>query len=312
MGKKLINSTHIEGLLYQHSLELKTSGENSKNPGTEYITGNIEIATDGNIVNIVPVHFTYVTATTAKGKSNDTFTALKNIIDKVYKSCMEHGKDNATKFRIDSAIGLNEFYSDRNGQEELISVKRNEGGFLHVTPTLEPEESKRNRFDVDMLITGARHIEPDEEKKITEKVIVKGAIFNFRGDIMPVEFSATDPRAMAYFEGLEASSKNPIFTRIKGAQISESVKTTVTANSAFGAPDVKEYTNIKKDFVIDWAAEEPYEWDTEETLTAATVETAMKNRELALAEMKKRADDYKASKGNAISSTAPASGGFNF
>ena len=34
MKATMKNTTHIEGLLYQHSLTLKTSGENSKNPGT--------------------------------------------------------------------------------------------------------------------------------------------------------------------------------------------------------------------------------------------------------------------------------------
>ena len=34
MKATMKNTTHIEGLLYQHSLSLKTSGENSKNPGT--------------------------------------------------------------------------------------------------------------------------------------------------------------------------------------------------------------------------------------------------------------------------------------
>ena len=80
MAKKFINNTHIEGVLYQHDLALKVSGENSKNPGTEFISGIIEIATDNAGVNIVPVHFTYVTAMTFKGKPNDTFNTLKNII----------------------------------------------------------------------------------------------------------------------------------------------------------------------------------------------------------------------------------------
>mgnify|MGYP007069880122 CR=1 FL=1 len=32
--KAMSNSTHIEGLVYEHSLELRVTGENSKNPGT--------------------------------------------------------------------------------------------------------------------------------------------------------------------------------------------------------------------------------------------------------------------------------------
>ena len=79
--KAMINRSHIEGLLYEHALELRTSGPNSKNPGTEFIMGTVSIATDDAQVNIVPVHFTYVTATTAKGSANATFGVLKDIID---------------------------------------------------------------------------------------------------------------------------------------------------------------------------------------------------------------------------------------
>jgi hypothetical protein len=32
--KKMINKSHIEGRVYQHTLELKTAGPNSAHPGT--------------------------------------------------------------------------------------------------------------------------------------------------------------------------------------------------------------------------------------------------------------------------------------
>ena len=114
--KAVINRTHIEGILYEHALEMKVSGPNSKNPNTQFISGTVSIATDNACVNIVPVHFTYVTATTSKGTANATFTTLKNIIDGVIGTYMKDGKEKAGKLRIDSAIGLNEFYSDRNGK----------------------------------------------------------------------------------------------------------------------------------------------------------------------------------------------------
>lgn len=138
--RTMINKTHIEGLLYEHALELKTSGPNSKNPGTQFISGTVSIATDNAGVNIVPVHFTYVTATTASGKTNATYGTLKNIIDGVIGTVMKDGKDKAGKLRIDSALGLNEFYSDRNGKEELVSAKRNEGGFVHTVDVLAEDE----------------------------------------------------------------------------------------------------------------------------------------------------------------------------
>jgi hypothetical protein len=306
--RKMVNTTHIEGTLYQHDLTLKVTGENSKNPGTEFISGNVEIATDDAGINIVPVHFTYVTATTAKGSANATFNVLKNIIDGVYKTVMTDGADKATMLRIDSAIGLNEFY-DRNDQ--FVSVKRNEGGFVHVAPSIAEDEKTRNTFECDIIINNVIHVEGDEEKGTTDKSTVKGVIFNFRNDLMPVEFSVTNPKAMAYFEGLGASNSNPIFTKIKGRQISESIVRRVEEESAFGEPSIKEYKSTRKDFVITWAAKEEYEWDSESSILATELRDAMANREIALAEMKKRSDDYKASQGKPAAA-APAAGAFNF
>ena len=308
--RKMINKTYIEGLLYEHKLELKESGPNSKNPGTKFISGTIDIATDNAGVNIVPVHFTYVTEKTAKGSTNATFTTLMNIIDQKFGTVMGNGKDNAVKLRIDSALGLNEFYSDRNGTEELVSVKRNEGGFVHVADSLTEDENARNTFTCDMLITNVSVKEADEEKNLPEKAIIKGAIFDFRGSLLPVEFSAINPKAIAYFESLEASSKNPTLTKLWGRQVSETIVRTITEESAFGEDSVREVKSSRKDFVITGASKEPYEWDTEETITANELAEAIANRETYLATMKQRQDEYKASQGANVA--APSNAGFNF
>lgn len=308
--KKMINRTKIEGYLYQHTLELKESGPNSKNPGTQFISGNVDIATDEAMTNVVTVHFTYTTATTGSGKTNATFNVLKDIIDNKLCNVMAHGADNAAKLSIDSAIGLNEFYSDRNGTEELVSAKRNEGGFVRVVSSLNEDENMRNTFDCDMVITQTRLIEPDEEKNLPEKLILKGAIFDFRNSLLPVEFSVLNPNAISYFEGLGVSSTSPVFTRLQGRQISEIITRTVTQESAFGAPIVKNYSSTRKDYVITWAAAEPYTWDDEESITANEMKEVMANRETYLATLKSRQDEYKASRNQAPA--APAQGGFNF
>lgn len=308
--KKCINVTHIEGLLYEHKLELKESGPNSKNPGTKFISGTIDIATDDAGINIVPVHFTYVTEKTTKGSTNATFTTLMNIIDKKFGTVMANGKENAVKLRIDSALGLNEFYSDRNGTEELVSVKRNEGGFVHVADSLAEDENTRNTFTCDMLITNVSIKEADEEKNLPEKAVIKGAIFDFRGSLLPVEFSAINPKAIAYFESLEASSKNPTFTKLWGRQVSETITRTITEESAFGEDSVREVKSSRKDFVITGASKEPYDWDSEETITANELAEAIANRETYLATMKQRQDEYKASQGANVA--APSNSGFNF
>lgn len=311
--RNVINTTHIEGKLYEHNLTLKTSGPNSKTPGTEFITGTVSVATDDACTNVVSVHFTYVTAITAKGGANATFNLLKSIIDKNTKSIMEHGADEANYIRIDSAIGLNEFYSDRSGKEELVSAKRNEQGFVHPMAANDlRNESERNTFKCDMLITGVTLKEADEEKGLAEKAIVKGAIFDFRKSLLPVEFSVSDPGGIDYFMGLGASQSEPVFTQVWGNQISETIIRKEEVPSAFGDTQIKETKSTRKDFVITGAKPETYEWDSDD-ITAAEVAKMQADREVYLADIKKRQDEYKASKGNvAPAAAAPKNGAFNF
>ena len=312
MKKTMINQTHIEGILYEHALEAKVTGDTSKNPGTPFITGTISIATDDKLTNIVPIHFTYVTATFGSGKPNDTYTTLNNIVNGTFGSYMKDGADKAVKLRVDSAIGLNEFFTDRNGKEELVSAKRNEGGFVHKVDALDEDEKVRNTFKVDMVINGVTRTEADEEKNIPEKVVVKGAIFDFRKSLMPVEFSATNPNAMNYFEGLGATQKEPVFTCVWGRLVSETIVRQIRTESAFGEDEVREVKNTRRDFVITGAAKDPYVWDDESSITAAELNEAIQKREVELAAMKKRQDEYKASKGKITPAAAPAQGGFNF
>jgi hypothetical protein len=299
-------------VLYEHALEAKVSGDTSKNPGTPFISGTISIATDDAMTNIVPIHFTYVTATFGSGKPNDTYTTLNNIVNGTFGTYMKDGADKAVKLRVDSALGLNEFYTDRNGKEELVSAKRNEGGFVHKVDALDEDEKVRNTFKVDMIINGVTRTEADEEKNIPEKVTVKGAIFNFRKDLMPVEFSATNPNAMNYFESLDASQQAPVFTCVWGRQVSEVITRQIRTESAFGEDEVREVKNTRRDFVITGAAKDPYVWDDESSITAVELNEAIQKREIDLAAMKKRQDEYKASKNKIQPAAAPTQSGFNF
>ena len=162
-----------------------------------------------------------------------------------------------------------------------------------------------------MIINCVTHVDADEERGLPEKVVVKGAIFNFRKDLMPVEFSATNPNAMRYFENLDASQREPVFTCVWGRQVSETVVKQIRTESAFGEDEVREVKNTRRDFVITGASKEPYMWDDESSITVAELNAAIQKREIDLAAMKKRQDEYKASK-NRITPAAPAQGGFNF
>lgn len=294
MKKKMINEVHVEGWVYDHKLEIKVTGDTSKNPGTTYINGVLNVATDDACMNVVPVYYTYVTATTASGKSNNTFVVLKSIIDGA-PTVVSHGKDAATKVRIDSAVNLNEWYQD---EKTLVSNKRVEGGFIHVVTNepLNEDEAQRSRFKCDMLITGIFENEGDPERNLPAKTIVKGYIFNFRNQLLPVEFSAIDPNAQKYFMRQECSPNHPFCTWVRGKVVSQTVVIKETEESAFGGSEVRERKTSVRDYVITGANPEPYSWDDEAFITAKEMSEALATREVDLAAMKKRGEDYRQAK----------------
>ncbi len=297
------NREHVEGYVYQHDLAVKTvQNTESENFGKEFIAGTIEVAVDEAGLNVIPVHFTYVTETSSKGTKNATFTNLKKIIDE-NKTWLSVGKDNALKVKIDTALALNDFYAQDGN---LVSMKVNEGGFVTLVTVL-CEESQRNTWKADMLITGVNRVEADPERNIkADYLTVKGAIFNFRNAILPVEFKLTDERGFGYFENLGASSAEPVYTQVWGVINCESKVITITEESAFGEPAVRTVNKSSKEWLITGTYPESkvYEFGVEETMTVEDIQKAMQDREVLLADIKKRAEDYKASKNSAI--PAPA------
>jgi hypothetical protein len=313
MKKTMINNTHIEGVLYEHDLQAKVSGDTSKNPGTPFITGTISIATDDAMTNIVPIHFTYVTATFGSGKPNDTYTTLNNIVNGTFGSYMKDGAEKAVKLRVDSALGLNEFFTERNGKEELVSAKRNEGGFVHiVTDDLNADEKARSFFKADMLITGTRDVEANPERNLPAKLILKGYIFDFRNAIMPVEFSVLNPNGMKYFANLDVSERHPVLTTVWGNQVSQTTYREITEESAFGEAHVRKVPSSVKDYVVTGTAKEPALWDDEDGILASEFNEAMANREVYLATVKQRQEEYQASRKNAAPVASTAKSGYNF
>lgn len=313
--RKTINTTHIEGWLYQHALSLKVTGEKSKNPGTQFINGTIDVATNDAMTNIVTIHFSYVTPTYARsGSPNATFNALQNIINGVTCNVIEHGADRAAKIRIDSQVGLNEFWSTRNNPEgEVVSQIRNEGGFIHVVQTVAAAEGLRDIFKTDMVVTGVRRIEADPTRGREEKVEIKGYVFDFRNALLPVTYYAYGG-GMDHFEALEASVNNPVFLCVNGHQVSKTVTTVrESENSGWGETFAQEVTSTQREFVVT-GADSPYEWDTEESITAQEYKEALQNREMAIAEIKTRQEEYEASRAQtqAPASTANFASGFNF
>lgn len=299
--RKAQNTERIEGRIYQHDLTVKqVQNQASENYGKDFINGNLEIATDEEGLNVIKVHFTYVTETNKNGAKNATYANLKKIIDD-NKTWTSVGKDDAQKVRVDTALALNDFY---NNNDELVSAKTNEGGFVTLINEL-GEENERNTFSVDMVITTVTHVDKDEEKHIDEEyTLVRGAIFNFRNDLLPVDFKVKSKDGMKYFEDLGATGSEPVYTRVWGKIISETSTSTVEVESAFGEPAVRTYRNSNKEWIITGTAKVPYEFGDENILTADELTKAMQDRQVYLADVKKRADEYKANRAAGTTATS--------
>lgn len=302
--KKTTNREHIEGYLFEHKLEIKTCGPTSKNPGSQYIAGTLDVAVDEEGMNVIQTHFTYVAPTFGSGKVNNTFGVLQKIIESG-KTFVEAGKD-ATKVAIDTALALNDFYTDGDEGLELVSAKRNEGGFVSIVTALNPNEDKRHTFEYDMVITKVTRVEANEERNMPERVDIKGVVFNFRNEILPVTLSSTDEGGMDYFEGLEASNEEPIFTKVTGLINNVITKTKKETAGAFGGTKVDEVSRSFKEWNIDWAAPEPYAFGEENVLTMTELQKAAQDRQTMLAAEKARTEEYRASKNAAPAASKPA------
>lgn len=322
--RKTINKEHVEGYIQEHNLEIKTvQNTESANYGKEFIRGSLDIATSDDGMNVVTVDFTYVQPTwpAKNGKperTNDTYVALKKIIDEG-KTVVVDGIENATKVRIDTSLATNSFYTNRNGEEQLVEAKKNDGGFVHIVTGALAEEKARNTFEVDMLITGTKLVEADEERHISEDYLeISGYVFNFRNDIQPVVLTCHNPGGINYFESLEASKSNPTFTKVWGNITSTNIVSQTTEESAWGEPVIKEYTRKKKEWVITGTAKEPYELgDSEVGITGQELKDAEAARATLLAAEKERYDQYQAQKaagnaGGVAVSAKPSTSGFDF
>lgn len=308
--RKTVNNVTLEGLLYGHTLEVRTSQK-----GVTYIRGTVDIQTDDEGLNIVPVNFSYVAPTyPAKGdkpeRPNPNYKLLEKIMN-TGKTVLTDGAD-AWKVRLTPSLSVNDF-PNRDG--EMIAAKRVDGGFVTILDKFESKD--RNKFTVDLLITGVKDIDANPERGIAEDYIeLIGYFFDYAGAIKPANFAVKSQGGIDYFRRLEPSKSNPVFTKVWGPIQSQTIVTRQEEESAFGEASVREFTRTTRDWVITGAAQETYEiGDAEIGITAGEINKALADREVYLAGVKKQNEEYRAQAAGVTASTgtAPAQqGGFNF
>lgn len=292
MKKTWINKANVRGYLFSHTLKNKMS-----KAGVPFIGGEICVATDEEGMNIVPVNFSYVPEVFAKsGKPNATYAELQKIIDANGENTFEKVGKDAMKVRIDGDVEVNDFYT-REG--ELASPKRLRGSFLHKT---EEFEGKAN-FETDILLSGAFEKEGRDGSSYVE---LKGYIFNFTKQIMPVTFNIRSQGGMDYFLGNDISSKNPLLTTVRGNIVSTTIVKEKVIESAFGEDFVEKSFSHVRSWDVFWAAKEPMEWDDESTLTKEELKECLANREVMLAERKANQEKFNKQKQKSTTATSIA------
>lgn len=296
--KQFINNCHVEGYIFSHNLQARVTGEKSKNPGTPFIQGALNVATDADGMNVVPVFFTYVTEYYSKsGKENATYKVLQQIVNGQQNTFEEVGTS-ALKVRIDGDVEINDFLG-RDGN--MVAAKRVRGSFCHIVNDINFGAS----FETDMLIaeTVMQEVEDGEDY-----MNVRGYVFNFRGAVLPVTYTINNPDGIKYFENCDISNANPLLTRVWGDIVSTTIETKNEVESAFGGPQVNITTRTLRSWQIAGCAAEPYEFDDESTLTRDELKQRLAEREEAVAAEKQRAEEYQASRNNENSAfAAPAS-----
>lgn len=310
MKAKFINNVVLEGRVYEAALEKKTSAK-----GVDYIKGKVKVATDDACLNVVEVVITYVAEKKNDGGANPNWAILSRLMTQDAKTVLNVGAENAQMLKVSTNVGVNDWYKSENDDYVLVSGKQVAGGFLTEKTQL-PDESLRNKFDVDMVITNTFLVEGDEEQGTVDKLKVKGYVFDFRKSILPVDFSVVNPNGIKFIENLDATQNTPVFTKVWGKIVNETVTKKVVEDNAFGEDLVTEVTNYKRDWVITGIRPEAYEMDDESTITFAELSEALNKREIMLAEKKQETIEWakKKAQGNGAPATnpMPAVGNFGF
>lgn len=235
MKQNMTNEVSVRGYVFSHTLQERDS---TKRPGEKVIIGLVNIATDDDAVNVVPVNF-FVNEKTNKGGVNSTFANLHQLILE-NKTVEEVGVSDATRVRVDGSIDVNDFYG-RDGQ--LVTGKRVRGSFLHflnANEAISTERTPATSFEADVLIQSAAERESNDGSTY---VSISGFAFNYRNEILPVTFSVQSEGGKNFFLNEDISTANPYFGKVWG-----NIKSTVVvstqeqddSSAAFGAPQVRE------------------------------------------------------------------------
>lgn len=301
--KTCVNTVNLCGRIFEHSLTQRTvNNPESKVNGQNFIMGDVQVAVNADSTNVIPVHFSFISEMTKNNQPNRTYNNLMRIINEG-KTVKDDGEDADWITITNGTIELND-YPGRDG--EMRSVPRVGARFADFNRS----KQYTNLFEADTLINAATLVEGNPENGTSDRVDLKGAVFSFRNEFMPITFMIDDQRGMDYFLGENISNNNMMFTKLYGTIENLTIKHETTEEVAFGDPIVKTTERHQRAWKIYKAAALPYDLSDPEVLTPDELTKMLQDRELHLASEKKRAEEYRASKAAAPKAVPAASNPF--
>lgn len=299
MREKFLNKTTVSGYIFNlegssdwDKLQKRTTGENSKNPGQDYISGVISIATDDEALNVVQVHFSFVTPEWGKsGKKNQNYDFLLDLIERQDNGTLktfETSKTDAEKITVTGDLSLNEFIDK---EDNFVAVKQIRGTFVG---NMSARDTMGAFFDLEALISNAsmREVEDGDDY-----MNISGYAFNFRNELLPIQLTVRIPGGVKFFENADISSKNPFLGKISGQVVSNIITIAKDESDLDGFGEAKPTTRSIRAWDVS-SARRTLEFDDDGDLNLAEMKKLVADRADHEAEVRKQIEDRKAARGD--------------
>lgn len=289
--RKTINNVKVEGKVYDHSLKAGVS-----KTGKNYVMGELQIQVSDT--NTVPVRFIEM-ETSSSGNENKKYKTLVNLMNTVVTvSNAKEGQEPTCVSIGASTLAPEEFTTDGVVKTNFRKAIQS-GGFVNV---IQPNQmNPQATFKNDVMITGTvREIDPVTTLE-KDYLTVNAYVFDYKNSITPMTFQIYNPNGINYFQSLAPNT----FTQIWGKIESNTIKTVVETQNAFGEPLVEETTRTTKQWVITGANQVPF---GEDQMTVEEWNNCLANRNMYTAELAKKEQEFKVNKNQGGINTAPQGG----
>ena len=277
MINNIVNECTVSGYLYGFGRFGLTERDGK-------IGGSLVVLVDENTDTTVEVNFIPQSPTYKSGKENNTYSALKELMEKE-PTIEKVGKEKAAKVRCNCRITTNPYYSVPKGRAgaglELHEPMQIQGSFLHVDNKVEPYVG----FNVDVLIEDIAEIEKNDEPTGEYMVSMK-TYDDYRKFFRPLKMKITDPSGIAVIQQ-NLQTEEHYYTTISGTIVSKTVhREKGNSDMAFGsvATISKDYTTT--DILIIGATPAK-----EFPVTEEEAQTLKNNRTTFLNERKQKAEE---------------------